>query len=39
MYLFCKEASFYGELVAPRPTPSSRTATCRLSVTAYAMYL
>jgi hypothetical protein len=40
LWTFRNMIRFYGEeLLAPRPTPSWRTTTCRLSQTAYSRYL
>jgi hypothetical protein len=40
VFIFRNEVSFYGEeFTSPRPTPSRRTTPCRLSATAYSIYL
>jgi hypothetical protein len=38
LWHFVASLYFYGELLAPRPTPSWRSTLCRLSATAYSIY-
>jgi hypothetical protein len=38
LWMFRNMILFYGELLAPRPTPKLKDHPCRLSVTAYAIY-
>jgi hypothetical protein len=39
MILFCNKTSFYGELLAPCPTPQLEHNLCWLSATAYFIYI